>query len=198
MNHLLQLPALSNRYFAMRHGRSLANLEGIIVSDPGVGIDGYGLSDPGRAHVESTLHEDKQLDSSFRILCSDFRRARETAEIAHRLLECETSIEFDLRLRERWFGDIDLGPDSAYADVWQADASNPDSEHLGAESVNRVLARTTSLVRDLETRFQQSNILLVSHGDALQILQTAFAGQSASQHRNLPHLETAEIRCFKR
>jgi broad specificity phosphatase PhoE len=65
------------------------------------------------------------------------------------------------------------------------------------ESVNQVMSRVTELIIDLERRFADTSLLLVSHGDALQILQTAFAGRDASTHRQLQHLQTAEIRCFR-
>mmetsp|Transcript_101209 Transcript_101209/g.326136 ORF Transcript_101209/g.326136 Transcript_101209/m.326136 type:complete len:81 (-) Transcript_101209:64-306(-) len=37
-------------------------------------------------------------------------------------------------------------------------------------------------------------VVLVSHGDALQLLQTAFQGSPAGVHRSLPHLNPAELR----
>ena len=36
--------------------------------------------------------------------------------------------------------------------------------------------------------------VLVSHGDALQITQTAFAGIPPAQHRSLEHMNPAQIR----
>ena len=56
------------------------------------------------------------------------------------------------------------------------------------------MARVTAVVADYEKRYSAATILLVSHGDALQILQTAFARRDASSHRQLEHLNTAEIR----
>ena len=47
MNYLLEFGQLRNRYFAMRHGHSLANAQGSIVSDPLYGIGDYGLSEAG-------------------------------------------------------------------------------------------------------------------------------------------------------
>ena len=42
MNRLLNIDRLNNRYFAMRHGHSMANHQGIIVSHPDNGRDNYG------------------------------------------------------------------------------------------------------------------------------------------------------------
>jgi probable phosphoglycerate mutase len=194
MNHLPAMESLKNRFYVMRHGQSLANQQGIIVSDPAWGVDGYGLSDTGRKQVECSVESASFLDAEVRVMCSDFLRARETAEIVHRLLACATPLQTDARLRERHFGRLDLGPDTAYPEVWRSDERDPDSEPHGAESANRVMARVTALIRECEQNFIRSSILLVSHGDALQILQTAFAGESAARHRQIPHLETAEIR----
>ena len=38
------------------------------------------------------------------------------------------------------------------------------------------------------------DILLVSHGDTLQILEAGFLRMDPSAHRQLPHLDTAQIR----
>ncbi|CAF4353268.1 unnamed protein product, partial [Adineta steineri] len=47
----------------------------------------------------------------------------------------------------------------------------------------------------LEDKYQNQIIFLVSHGDALQILQTAFERiPNANQQRYLKHLERAEFR----
>jgi len=57
-----------------------------------------------------------------------------------------------------------------------------------------VMARVTTMVCEYEEKNSGVTILLISHGDALQILQTAFSQQDASEHRRQQHLETAEIR----
>jgi len=50
------------------------------------------------------------------------------------------------------------------------------------------------MVLEYENKLNKATLLFISHGDALQILQTAFSKQSASRHRYQKHLETAEIR----
>jgi len=57
-----------------------------------------------------------------------------------------------------------------------------------------VLDRATAFILDLEERQASRDILLVSHGDTLQILQAGFGRTDPARHRHLPHLETAEIR----
>jgi probable phosphoglycerate mutase len=194
LNHLLAFTHLYNNYFAMRHGHSLANQQGIIVSHPDNGMNDYGLSEPGRGQVEASLRQEIHLDANTVIVTSDFKRARETAGIVFEWFACNVAILEEPRLRERDFGELELATDDHYGEVWQQDEVNPDSRVRGVESVNQVMARVTAVVADYERRFSAANILFISHGDALQVLQTAFARLDASKHRQLDHLHTAEIR----
>jgi probable phosphoglycerate mutase len=194
LNKLLALSHLNNRYFAMRHGHSLANQQGIIVSHPENGCDRFGLSELGQEQVKQSLAQNDDLDGRTIVLSSDFRRARESALIAHQMLDCGTDPGIESRLRERHFGELEMASDDRYREVWRQDASNPDSQPNGCESVNQVMDRVTGLVRYCEERYADETILLVSHGDALQILQTAFARFDGARHRQLQHLHTAEIR----
>ena len=197
MNCIPETGSLRNRYFAMRHGHSLANERGIIVSHPRNGCGGFGLSDRGRRQVAASLAAENRLDQATLIVSSDFDRALESAQIVSGLLGSQAVIRVDERLRERNFGDLELGSNRAYEEVWARDAVDPDDDYLGVESANRVMRRVTSLIADLEADISGATFLLVSHGDCLQLLQTAFCRQDASRHRSLQHLETAEIRLLQ-
>lgn len=194
MNHLYPLEHIHNRYFAMRHGHSIANQQRIIVSDPQNGVDGYGLSEQGREQVARAIKAESRLGGDCIVISSDFKRARETAAVVAAALGLPSSGILETALRERYFGSLELGADDAYAGVWQADALDADSQPGGVESANQVMQRVSALILELEQAYSDRTILLVSHGDALQILQTAFARRHASEHRQLEHLQTAEIR----
>ena len=97
-------------------------------------------------------------------------------------------------LRERFFGDWEGSAADTYARVWAADQTDSDQVGGGVEPVAAVLDRTTALIADLERRYSGRHILLVSHGDPLQILQAGFLRLSPTSHRRLPALRTAEIR----
>jgi len=194
LNCLLEFDCLNNRYFAMRHGHSLANQQAIIVSQPDNGLDGFGLSEQGRMQVRESLQQFKLRADNIIIVSSDFCRAQESAEIGAELLDGVEAMNLDPRLRERNFGELELTADSGYEDVWKADAENPDHQSMGVESVNQVMKRVTSVIVEYEDCCSNTSILLISHGDALQILETAFARMDGSAHRQLEHLHTAQIR----
>jgi probable phosphoglycerate mutase len=193
---LIQLDSLHNHYFLLRHGQSEANVLEIIVSNPDEGVEKYGLTPTGRAQIASSVQGAKArglLDSSTLIYSSDFKRCRESAEIAQAVLACPPP-HFTAALRERFFGTWDHTSHGNYQQVWSLDEQDPTQTSWHVESVVAVLQRTIALIHDLEARYHSALILLISHGDPLQILQTAFEHVSPALHRHLPSLATAEIR----
>ncbi|WP_273141815.1 histidine phosphatase family protein [Halomonas sp.] len=188
------IPAMTgrwnNRYLLMRHGHSLANQQGVIISSPARGLTDYGLSRQGRQQLESLLAT-WQWAAPDRILHSDFRRTRETAErIAHHF---GLGLEAEPRLRERHFGELEGEKDDRYADVWRHDAQDAHHRHAGVEALATVAARMGEVVADLERDYAGKTILLVSHGDPLQILLTALEGRELCRHRERVSLTPASI-----
>ena len=191
-NHLAGI-TLANRYYALRHGQSKANAAGLIVS--GIERDragDYGLTALGREQALASAAA-CGLPPDTLVFASGFARALQTAEIARERLGA-AAVTVHPGLRERYFGELDGGPVSGYPLVWAADEADPLTGAYGAEPAAAVLDRTTAVVAALERLHAGRDILFVSHGDPLQILQAGFARVPPSRHRDLPHLETAEIR----
>jgi probable phosphoglycerate mutase len=183
---------LNNRFYLMRHGQSLANEIGLIVCRPENAISQYGLTPTGRLQVCDAITA-STLSSAALIVSSDYARARETAEIAYRILKTG-DIESDTRLRERSFGDWELKDHSAYTHIWELDLLQTDEPQNNVEPVASVLKRTLDCIMDLDARFDSRQIVLVGHGDVLQIALAHFAGIQAHRHRSLKPLKNAEIR----
>lgn len=184
---------LRNRYFVLRHGQSEANQLGLIASSPAVAVEQYGLTDHGRQQVaEAVSQRQRELADVSRIYTSDFRRARETAEIAGELLRVPVEVVKDLR--ERDFGDWDGQPDENYQLVWSADEQDPTHQRWGVESVQAVAERMTGFIDRIDQTFADQSCLIVAHGDPLQILITAMQGRDLRGHRRLDPLKTAELR----
>ncbi|QFU01425.1 Phosphoserine phosphatase 1 [Halomonas sp. THAF5a] len=182
--------ARHNRYLLMRHGHSQANQEGRIISSPSLGLTGFGLSPRGRAQLD-TLLADWRWARPQRILHSDFLR---TAETAGRVAEhFGLSLAAEPRLRERHFGALEGQSDARYAEVWALDAQDSTHRQGGVEAVAEVAARMRAVIDALEARHEGETILLVSHGDPLQILLTALEGRALSLHREREPLAPASI-----
>lgn len=187
----------NNRYFAFRHGESQANVKGIVVSDPAIGMAGYGLTEEGHRQVRASVGEAADgfgIDTL--IVSSDFKRAAETAEIIREALGVE-AVQYDVRLRERFFGEFEGAPHASYSTAWKNDALGSMQEVSGVESAEAVRDRMFAVIKSLEAEYAGRKIILVSHGDPLLILQTAFEGLDAAQHRSLPYFATAELRELK-
>ena len=204
MNQLSGIARLANRYRVMRHGQSKANEAGVIVSriESDQGGD-WGLSELGRRQALAAA-EGSGLPAETVICSSDFSRARQTAEIVRAYLGAPAVIVTGA-LRERSFGDLEGDTVASYAKVWEADEAGEAGEANkadqagaghphGVEPAAAVLDRVTALVADLERRHAGRDILLVSHGDTLQILEAGFLRLDPSRHRRLSPLATAEIR----
>lgn len=199
-NHLEDLEKLSNRYFILRHGHSLANEQDMIVSAPANGTDAYGLSPTGTREVETAIKNamENRLfgPNPITIYSSPFLRAVNTARITALHLDVQT-IVFDSRLRERFFGDFELKKSDNYQTVWDDDSVDPHHQRWNVESTAQVLSRTTSLVSELERAGSGKTYILVTHGDPGQILETGFRNMESSEHRSLDPLTTAELREMK-
>ncbi|MBI4095085.1 MAG: histidine phosphatase family protein [Candidatus Liptonbacteria bacterium] len=190
---------IKNRYFVIRHGESQANVAGILLSHPREGTIRFGLSKKGKKQVKNSISKIKKsrlLGSDTIIYSSDFLRAKETAQIAKKSLGAR-KINFHKNLRERYFGKFDKTAFGNLDEVYKHDKRNANHTHKGVESPNKVLRRTVALINVLEKKHKGKKILLVSHGDVLQILRAYFLNKHASHHREIPYLETAEIRELK-
>jgi probable phosphoglycerate mutase len=186
------LVGLANRYRVMRHGQSKANAAGVIVSSIEADRGGdYGLTAAGREQALAAARA-SGLGAGTVICASDFARATQTARIVAGCVGAD-GVTLAPELRERYFGVLDGAPAAGYQRVWAADEAAADPVP-GVEPAAAVLERATALVTALEERYTGRDVLLVSHGDTLQILLAGFAGLDPARHRRLPPLGTAEIR----
>ena len=193
MNHLNGTDSLANRFSVMRHAQSKANAGGIIVSQIETDQQSdFGLTEHGRQQALAAAQA-CGLPGDTVIYSSDFSRARQTAEVVRAHLGAPEVVIAEA-LRERCFGHWEGSSTDNYARVWAADETSSGRPDGDIESAATVLDRATALIARLERQHCGRDILLVSHGDTLQILQTGFSGLDPSRHRSLPHLAMAEIR----
>ncbi len=112
--------------------------------------------------------------------------------LAQQLIGCAAPI-VDARLRERGFGTLEGGSDACYAEIWAHDALDASSAPHGVESAQAVRTRVLELLCELERQPAGPTILLVAHGDTIQILWTVFAGLGAGEHRRRAALRPGQL-----
>ncbi|ATG50978.1 histidine phosphatase family protein [Brachybacterium vulturis] len=179
----------------LRHGESTANVEGLIVSVPGPrALVEVGLTERGRAQARAAAREGlaQGLGPGTIVVSSDFARALQTAqEFAAGLGAAPPRV--DERLRERRFGRHDEGPASAYQQIWQVDRDRG-THQGGVEQVAAVAARVSAALSAADELAREAPVVLVAHGDVLQIALAVGSGRDPHEHREVPHLGNAELR----
>lgn len=205
-NALYYCSRLINQYHAMRHGQSTANAERRWVSSPDGCINNHGLTELGVSQVEQSTHAALRagiISQRTVLISSDYRRARETAETVARVAGISTVI-LDARLRERGCGDMEgktfteeLGR-QWLEEIRRIDLADPFSSPFGQEPLVDVMARCSSLVRELESRQDSSvaggkHYLLVAHGDLLHVALCMAAKVSPGERWGFGHIDNASI-----
>ncbi|XP_004491640.1 uncharacterized protein [Cicer arietinum] len=195
---------LKNRYWVVRHGKSIPNERGLIVSSMENGMrpefelapDGVNQAQVAANSFEKELEANNIAVGDVRICYSPFSRTKHTAEVVASVL----NIPFDgpqckviLDLRERFFGpSFELLSHDKYADIWEMDEIDPLLGPEGGESVKDVAARLSKAMAIMESEFQGCAILVVSHGDPLQILQTILLAAN-NKHKDLASHDLASM-----
>jgi probable phosphoglycerate mutase len=187
------------RFLVLRHGQSEANVQGLIASAPAVAVTRFGLTEEGRAQVRRSVRaavDAGVVPAGCRLVSSPLRRARESAEVA--AAELGVPFTVDDRLRERAFGELDLGPDTAYDGVWANDREDPGHVRWGVESVQALQARVLGLLRELSQGPMSGPVLLCTHGDVASVLICSALGGSLCDHRLVGTMGNAEVRPLAR
>jgi len=184
-----------NSYVGMRHGQAESNVTktlSTIVSnvDP--------LTEVGREQLKEALVEVKKFGIT-KIVASPFQRTRETATYISEQLSIP--LEYDDRLREISVGDRYEGQ---HIGEYHAQFRDPmhrwTCEGLGGcETLNDVKKRAMATLMDLEQRFENETILIVSHGTPLWMLFCGTAGYNEEEcisvmGNTFKSFENAEVR----
>ena len=171
----------------------MANVADLIVSLPENGLNDYGLSEPGREQAESSARASGLTPDL--IVCSDFLRTRQTAEIAAKTLGV-SMVSTHPGLRERGFGQLEKQSGNGYLKVWEEDEKDPTHTQLEVESATALVERAIAVLEELDALHTHKTVLLVSHGDTLRFLQLGAAGRSLTEHLKVRLFTPAEIRAL--
>ncbi|KAI3921995.1 hypothetical protein MKX01_005684 [Papaver californicum] len=181
---------LGNTYWVLRHGKSIPNEKGIIISTMENGVlSEYRLTTEGINQAELAgesfqvwLKEHNIPIENVRIFYSPFSRTKQTAEIVASVLhlpfesspQCKAMVEF----RERFFGpSFEFKDHNNIADIWDQDEKDPFLRpEEGGESAADVASRLGNAVQTMEKELHGCVVMVVSHGDPLQILQAVLHG----------------------
>jgi len=174
--------------YAIRHGESEKNTKAIFSNN----LNKYPLTDWGQEQTEQAVKKLKDLKIDL-IISSEVLRCKQTAEILAKELERE--LKFDSRLNEVDPGQWQDRPDNNEAALrmlthWRTvnNYQIPDGE-----SVSQVAERMFNLFKAINKDYQGKNILLVSHGDNIRILNGRLLGLKNGEIFQKPMPENTDV-----
>jgi isoleucyl-tRNA synthetase len=178
LKELLSKKFSKNRYFLLRHGESELQVKfknRIQIWEKS--LKEYPLTEKGRKQIKKLIKKLKKERIDL-IFSSDFLRTKQTAQIIAKALSVK--IIFDERLRDINYGEFcgrlkkeyfEKFPDTL--EKFKRNSKRP----KGGENWFDVKKRMLNFIEDLEREYQGKNILIVSHGDPLWILEGILEGK---------------------
>jgi broad specificity phosphatase PhoE len=186
---------MNNTYFILRHGETPYQLQKEPILYPWPEPEPILLTKKGREQVKAAAEKLKKEKIDL-IYCSDISRTRQTAEIVSKELG-GVKIICDSRLRERNFGIYRGKPKKDYQRAFPVRKEKFFRPPLGGESWNDVKKRVLQFIADIDKKYKGKNILIVSHGCPLWLLQGGIKGlnedELLEQKPNL-QLKAGELR----
>jgi isoleucyl-tRNA synthetase len=188
LEDLDKLRFAKNRFFFVRHGEAEHNVKGVIASGPEKGNRISHLTEKGREQAQmggKNLLKQLKGEKLDLIVSSPYHRTKETAKIISKTVKAK--IAADERLSELNTGIFNwrlVKEHSAYfPNYLEAFTKAPP----GGENLNEVKRRMFAVVTDLNAKYEGKNILIVSHGDPLWVLEGALLGLSNEEILNLEY-----------
>jgi len=184
-----------NRYFILRHGESELQTEhkGIVCGC--LKPFSLSLTRKGKRDIEIKARK-LQKEKIDLIYSSDFLRTRQTAEIVAKKLGLK--INLDKRLRDINRG-IYVGKKSE--EFFKKYPLLPESfkkRPLKGESLNDCRKRMLDFIKDIDKKYQNKTVLIISHGDPLWLLEGTINGfkkdKLLQQKLKKSIIKTGEIR----
>ena len=164
---------MKNHYFILRHGETIYQQEKKDIIYPFPEKEPIDLTEKGRKQIKKATQRLKKEKIDI-IFSSDITRCRQSAEIVAK--ELKLNVNFDKRLRDVNLG-IYHGKTKAefykdFPDLKKRFVQKPKR----GESWNEVKKRMLSFIKEIDKRHKNKNILIVSHGDPLWLLEGAMKG----------------------
>jgi len=170
---------LNNKYYIMRHGQALSNVRAICSCWPEKFKNPLTLL--GEELVRESVEKLKnKLDLEGQVIdlifASPLLRAKQTAEIAGKILGAKPKL--DKRLREVGFGKYN---GKNLEGMWKSFKHEEERINHGAdggETYAQILDRMMAVVKDIEKKYKGRNVMFVSHEGPLFLLQGKVMGLS--------------------
>lgn len=154
-----------NKLFLVRHAEAGHNVNGTL--DSKIDSQKYPLTKKGEEQAEALAKSLKQKKIDF-IFSSPLLRTRQTAEIISKKLGVEVVVEHGLR--EWGAGEFEGKTIEEFYRTFSTQESYAEKADYGVETGRQMRERLGSFLDEINSKYKNKNIIVVSHGDPLQIL----------------------------
>lgn len=163
-----------NHYWLLRHAEAETNKAGILSAAE----DKYPLTEKGRKTIENLVPElkKKKIDMIF---ASPVKRTREVAEIIGQALKLKPI--YSPELRERDLGDFEGKTLNEYRAAFSTMEERMTKGPGEGETGNHVKLRIYNFLKNIDQKYQDKNILIVSHQGPLRALLAANQGLTTKE-----------------
>lgn len=174
------------KIYVLRHGQTDGNVKDMMQGN--LDIE---LNDEGRKQARSAGEIIEKLNIDL-IFCSPLKRTVETAKLA-----CpNTPIILDDRLRSRDHGEFEgLRRDEIDRSLYWNIKKQPKYEK--AESLQHLFDRVKSLLEEIKEKYQDKNILLVTHSSVTRVLYYYFNGIPEDGDLNAYNAVNAKVESYE-
>ena len=182
------------KLYVIRHGQTDWNVAGKCQGRTDIELNSTGIEQAKKA---KTQLKDYKIDL---IICSPLKRARKTAEIINEAIDCK--IISDERIIERNCGNIEGTTKEEWPSIVNEDIDiinnyNLNWNKLKVEPIQNVCNRVWNLLDEIEEKYKDKNILLVTHGGTCRAINAYFNGIGENGHVQSAHIKNCEIREYQ-
>jgi isoleucyl-tRNA synthetase len=166
-----------NKYFVMRHGEADSNVLEICSSDPN---DPIHLTEKGKQQIKESIKEFKNEKFDY-IFISPLLRAIETSNVVKSELNLSCPIVVDNRIREYGHGEFNGKPVRELRKLFKNKIEEFTIRPKNGECVNDVKKRVSEFLYDIESKYKNKKILIITHGDPAWMMNATSRGMTNEQ-----------------
>lgn len=182
------------KLYVVRHGQTDWNVAGKCQGVTDIELNSIGIE---QAKIASEKLKNYKIDL---IICSPLKRARKTAEIINEITNCQ--VITDDRIIERNCGKIEGTTEEEWPSIVKEDIDIINNYNLNwngqnIEPIQDVCRRVWNLLDEIQEKYKDKNVLLVSHGGACRAINAYFNGIGEGGHVQSSKIRNCEIREYK-
>lgn len=179
--------AMGTVYF-LRHGESQANAHGVCAGQLESPLTQQGRHQAAQA-AQFAIAQRLKFDA---ILCSPIGRTSETAKIIASAIGYTKKITYLDDLKERFCGDFQGGPNSAYYATPEAISSR----EMHVESIQEMKKRAERVKAYVDAHYPEKTVLIVSHSGFGKMLRIVFEQHDSGEYDKTQLLPNATLMRF--